>query len=148
MFCVTLGKTKTLKKVFPLVIIWVVSIIVIGWVWLFSHLFNMDMQIQMYAIAFIIAPVSEELLYRWLPVYLGNKLQQQTGLDIVVGLGVIANFIFIGIHTGNYPYAGIYWAFCVQGVLGFACLYLCRKYGVWASIALHIKYNVAIAFLL
>lgn len=118
---------------------WVLCALLLAFVWGFSHVFTLDFKIQMMIVAFVLAPLSEELLYRWLPVQLENKFPKLGWIP-----GVLANFLFIAIHENNYPYAGIYWAFAIQGMLGFCCLYACRKYGYWASVFLHVKYNIGI----
>lgn len=136
---------KLLKK---LAVIWLISALMIGWVYFFSKLFTLDFKYQMWAIAFIISPISEELIYRYVPYKLGQFVNQHSKMDMIWVFGIIANFIFVGIHYQNYPYAGQYFAFAIQGVLGFACYYLQVKYGYWASVALHCKWNLAVTFLL
>ena len=136
---------KLIKK---LAHIWVVSALVVAWVYFFSKVFTLDFKYQTYVIAFLIAPASEELLYRYVPYKLGQFVNQHSKMDMIWVFGIIANFLFVGIHYNNYPYAGTYWAFAIQGVMGFACYYLQIKYGYWASVALHIQYNLAIYFLI
>lgn len=134
-----------MKKLFSA---WLVSVILAVWVYAFTFVFKQTIQFQIYAIAFVIAPISEELLYRWLPVTLGKKIDERFNFDITWILGIFANFIFIAIHNNNYPFFGNYWAFCVQGAMGLACLYVCKKYGYWYAVALHVKYNIFVHFIL
>lgn len=131
------------KLWFKIIHVWVVCAVLMGWVWVFSHAFELDRKYQVYLIAFVLAPFGEELLYRWLPVHLEKRFPQLGWFP-----GVLANFIFISIHVNNYPFAGWYWAFALQGMMGFVCLWMCRKYGYLASVAVHIKYNLAVAFVL
>lgn len=130
------------KTFFKLAHLWLICAFLLAFVWGVSHIFTLDIKIQMMILGFAIAPISEEILYRWLPVHLEKRFPRLGWFP-----GVLANFIFIGIHENNYPYAGIYWAFLIQGMLGFCCLWVCRKYGLWASIFLHAKYNVGIYLL-
>jgi len=134
-----------MKKLFYL---WLISVILVGYVTLFCLIFKQSFSFQMYVIAFVLAPISEELLYRLVPLTLGNTIKKRYNLDLIWVFGIVANFLFIAIHENNYPFGGLYWAFAVQGAMGWTCFLVCKKYGYWYAVILHSKYNVFILFVL
>lgn len=99
-------------------------------------------------VGFVLAPLSEELFYRYVPYKIAQRLNQgQHKVNMIWPIGILANFFFIKIHIDNFPYMGNYFAFAIQGVMGMACYYVQTKYGYWASVLLHSKYNISLYLL-
>lgn len=127
--------------------IWVISIFMVGYLLLARNVAKLDFTGHKHLVMFVLAPLSEELLYRWIPYKLGERIKDRFNLDIIWILGILFNFLFISIHVNNFPYWGTYFAFMYQGMFGFISFYATTKYGYFASVALHIKWNLANQFL-
>lgn len=127
-----------MKKLLQL---WGMSLVLVGWVYLMDKLIGGNWN-QRYLIAFGVAPLVEELFFRWLPVQFGKRLNAHRELCL------ISTLLFIWWHVGNYPIFGWYYAALFQGSLGYVAYVVCKKYGYWASVLIHIKYNLFIFFIL
>lgn len=134
-----------------LVYVWLISLVLIGWVYLVWKLHESSYAIQNYVMLFLIAPVFEELIFRYFPLKIGTHLSKYMGdrgwINIV---GIFANLYFAVLHIPNHMYGPFpqYYAIVIQGILGLCCWHVCRKYGLTFAILLHIKYNLFAYFIL
>lgn len=88
----------------------------------------------------ILAPLWEELAFRWFPI----KVARLLGKDYIIPVMVLSTIIF-GWGHGR----GIY-SLLFQGVVGmiFCITYIKNNYSYWSAVALHSAYNVSVGLLL
>lgn len=131
---------------------WLVCLILSVWAWGASKLFTLSPEYLNYAIAFVIAPISETLFYLYLPVRLAVELNKRFQVNLQIPFAIFAGFMFILLHDGNYPFGGRYFACLFQGAMYYATYVVMSHYwqkgGFWLAVAIHIKYNLFIAFVL
>lgn len=120
-------------------------LIIIGWVSIVAHVLPLitgdprsvsdhGFSLSFLFFACILAPITEEMVFRVLPLTLARKLD-----DKVIVATVLASSIIFGWAHRNGAYSIMF-----QGVMGFvfACVYIKNGYNYWSSVALHALWNL------
>lgn len=91
----------------------------------------------------LIAPMWEELIYRWLPLMLTRKIHRHTGHDYTIYAILLSSAVF-GIGHNN----GIY-SILLQGVGGviLSYLFILNGYRYWYNVLAHALWNASILYL-
>lgn len=85
----------------------------------------------------ISAPLWEEVVFRWFPLYLTRKLSRDYKIPIILATSAIFGYM----HGGP-------WNVWVQGVIGLimACVYIKNDYHYWSAVILHFLWNYMVTF--
>lgn len=118
-------------------------LLLIGWLFLMREFNQTSYEFQKWFMLLLVAPLAEELGFRYVPLQIGKILALHTKhtelLDIT---GLLANVVFIWWHLGHWRGSfSIQWAILVQGVIGWACWIVCKRYGYLPAVILHSKIN-------
>jgi hypothetical protein len=131
---------------------WFMCAALLVWVVVIAYAINLSNSVESFAVAYVIAPISETLFYLYLPLLLARKITRRFRFDIETPIMLFVAFQFILLHQFNYSEDGRYLACLFQGVMFYFCYIVMSDYwkkgGFWYAVLLHTTYNVGITLLM